>query len=168
MGYEIYLSYIGPIICEIPDITKRLRLRLSFMRLRLAFRRLNGEEVDNCYAWKVETFEIVKILTIAFWRRLSIPMAILAALPVPQIAILVFFPKLRASRALNRMRIMNSLILLQYVPRIYLIYRDCINLNKKKLDNYISDIKRKAWVPWLLNFILYILASHVSFYLMSI
>ncbi|XP_021833261.1 cyclic nucleotide-gated ion channel 1-like [Prunus avium] len=77
-------------------------------------------------------------------------------------AILVFFPTLRASRAVNRMRIMNSLILLQYVPRIYPIYRYCKNLNKKKLDNDISDpLESKTWFPGLLNFILYILASHV-------
>ncbi|BFG36173.1 hypothetical protein CerSpe_224470 [Prunus speciosa] len=87
---------------------------------------------------------------------------ILAALPVPQIAIWVLFPKLRASRALNRMRIMNSLILLQYVPRIYPIYRHCKDLNKTKLDNDISDhlIRGKTRVA-LLNFIIYILASHV-------
>ncbi|CAL2268035.1 unnamed protein product [Prunus armeniaca] len=92
----------------------------------------------------------------------SIPIAILAVLPVPQVAILVFFPRLRASRAVNRMRIMNSLILLQYVPRIYPIYRHCKDLNKNKLDNYISDqIERKTWVPGLLNFILYIISSHV-------
>ncbi|ONI03390.1 hypothetical protein PRUPE_6G254400 [Prunus persica] len=92
----------------------------------------------------------------------SMTMGILAALPVPQMAILVFFPTLRASRAVNRMRIMNSLILLQYVPRIYPIYRHCKDLNKNKLDNCISDqIERKTWVPGLLNFILYILASYV-------
>ncbi|PQQ06858.1 cyclic nucleotide-gated ion channel 1-like [Prunus yedoensis var. nudiflora] len=119
---------------------------------------------------------------------------ILAALPVPQaltlqctcvqIAILVFFPTLRASRALNRMRIMNSLILLQYVPRIYPIYIWCKDLNdghrkyfhlndrRRKYFNeeeylrivlsFISKQEHKRWVPGLFNFILYILASHFS------
>ncbi|BFG36176.1 hypothetical protein CerSpe_224500 [Prunus speciosa] len=98
---------------------------------------------------------------------------ILAALPVPQIAILVFFPTLRALRALNRMRIMNSLILLQYVPRIYPIYRHCKDINDRHRKyfheeesirivlSYISKQEHKRWVPGLFNFILYILASHV-------
>ncbi|PQQ06856.1 hypothetical protein Pyn_32983 [Prunus yedoensis var. nudiflora] len=110
---------------------------------------------------------ILRLLHIRYVGReevWSMRMAILAALPVPQMAILVFFPMLRASRAVNRMRIMNSLILLQYVPRIYPIYRHCRNLNKTKLDNDISDhlIRGKTWVPGLLNFILYILASHAT------
>ncbi|XP_021833259.1 cyclic nucleotide-gated ion channel 1-like isoform X2 [Prunus avium] len=133
------LSFIGHIIYEISGEAKHLR-----------------KEIPG-----LSTSDMVRIGMTIFRWQLRIPMAILAALPVPQMAILVFFPMLRASRAVNRMRIMNSLILLQYVPRIYPIYRDCKNLNKKKLDNYISDLERKTWVPGLLNFILYILASHV-------
>ncbi|XP_034219099.1 cyclic nucleotide-gated ion channel 1-like [Prunus dulcis] len=122
---------------------------------------------DLSYIWSIirDIGGIAEIIVALMTRPAvfrSISMAILAVLPVPQIAILVFFPTLRASRALNRMRVMNSLILLQFVPRIYPIYKYCKILNTKKLDNYISDLEHKTWIPGFLNFILYILASHFS------
>ncbi|XP_068318420.1 cyclic nucleotide-gated ion channel 1-like [Pyrus communis] len=88
--------------------------------------------------------------------------SILPVLPIPQIVILIFLPKMTGSRSLNGMKFLNSLILLQYVARAYPIFKFCKNYNKstRELSNNIA-MRKKIWIPGLLNFIMYILASHV-------
>ncbi|KAM1037863.1 hypothetical protein ACFX13_033359 [Malus domestica] len=87
---------------------------------------------------------------------------ILPVLPIPQIVILIFLPKMRGSRSLNGMKFLNLLILLQYVARACPIFTFCKNYNKstRELSNNIA-MRKKIWIPGLLNFIMYILASHV-------
>ncbi|KAI5325617.1 hypothetical protein L3X38_034691 [Prunus dulcis] len=68
---------------------------------------------DLSYIWSIirDIGGIAEIIVALMTRPAvfrSISMAILAVLPVPQIAILVFFPTLRASRALNRMRVFGA------------------------------------------------------------
>ncbi|XP_048429603.1 cyclic nucleotide-gated ion channel 1-like [Pyrus x bretschneideri] len=88
--------------------------------------------------------------------------SILPVLPIPQIVILIFLPKMTGSRSLNGMKFLNSLILLQYVARAYPMFKFCKNYNKstRELSNNIA-MRRKIWIPGLLNFIMYILASYV-------
>ncbi|XP_048429691.1 cyclic nucleotide-gated ion channel 1-like [Pyrus x bretschneideri] len=87
---------------------------------------------------------------------------ILAVLPIPQVVILIFLPKTRNSRSLTRMKFLNSLILLQYVPRAYPLYRVCKDFNKDTRQRSTELAKeKKLWIPGLSNFIMYILASHV-------
>lgn len=105
-----------------------------------------------------------------------------------QVVILIFLPNMRGYKSLNKMKGLNSLIVLQYLARLYPIYSFCMQLNKMKLgelskpddptktktriDKYVDKIKSfpgrvpKLWVPGVVNFIMYIIASHVSFYLL--
>ncbi|CAL2242603.1 unnamed protein product [Prunus armeniaca] len=84
----------------------------------------------------------------------SIIVDILAILPLPQVAILIFFPKMRVSGSFGK-RIMNFLVMVQYVPRVLRIYLSCKKA-RKPFKGYIP-----LWLKGLLNLFLYILASHV-------
>lgn len=105
-----------------------------------------------------------------------------------QVVILIFLPNMRGYKSLNKMKGLNSLIVLQYLARLYPIYSFCMQLNKMKLGElskpddptktktrigkYVDKIKSipgrvpKLWVPAVVNFIMYIIVSHVSFYLL--
>ncbi|XP_048429612.1 cyclic nucleotide-gated ion channel 1-like [Pyrus x bretschneideri] len=97
-----------------------------------------------------------------FVLRKSLIQNILAVLPIPQIVILIFLPTTRNSRSLNRMKFLNSLILLQYVPRAYPMYRVCKDFNKETRERSKELARRRQiWIPGVLNFIMYFLASHV-------
>ncbi|ONI01493.1 hypothetical protein PRUPE_6G142800 [Prunus persica] len=80
----------------------------------------------------------------------SILVDFLAALPIPQVAIGVVFFKRRSFEYFRKMGIMTSLILFQYLPRVYRIY-----------VSYEELTRIKRWVRGAFNFFLYILASHV-------
>ncbi|KAL6286635.1 hypothetical protein ACE6H2_011025 [Prunus campanulata] len=84
----------------------------------------------------------------------SIIVDILAILPLPQVAILIFFPKMRVSGSFGK-RIMNFLVMVQYIPRVLRIYLSC----KKARKPFKGHIP--LWLKGSLNFFLYILASHV-------
>ncbi|XP_021819153.1 uncharacterized protein LOC110761081 isoform X1 [Prunus avium] len=84
----------------------------------------------------------------------SIIVDILAILPLPQVAILIFFPNMRVSGSFGK-RIMNFLVMGQYVPRVLRIYLSCKKA-KKPFKGHIP-----LWLKGLLNLFLYILASHV-------
>ncbi|KAM1159482.1 hypothetical protein ACFX19_033219 [Malus domestica] len=87
---------------------------------------------------------------------------ILAVLPIPQIVILIFLPTTRNSKSLNIMKFLNSLFVLQYVARAYPMYRLCTVFNKKARETSKQLAKyKRIWIPGVLNFIMYILASHV-------
>ncbi|KAL6281001.1 hypothetical protein ACE6H2_017882 [Prunus campanulata] len=79
---------------------------------------------------------------------------ILAVLPVPQVVLSIFLSKMRGSKSLKTMKFLNSLALLQYVPRVLPIYLLCHEREK-------THKKAGIWVKSFLNFFLYILASHV-------
>ncbi|RXI02248.1 hypothetical protein DVH24_026778 [Malus domestica] len=100
------------------------------------------------------------------FAELGIPVSpiqnILAVLPIPQIVILIFLPTTRNSKSLNIMKFLNSLFVLQYVARAYPMYRLCTVFNKKARETSKQLAKyKRIWIPGVLNFIMYILASHV-------
>ncbi|XP_020413657.1 cyclic nucleotide-gated ion channel 1 [Prunus persica] len=80
---------------------------------------------------------------------------ILALLPLPQVVIILFFSKAKGWRSLNIAMLMNSLAMVQYVPRILRIYFSCKEL-KESFNERIG-----LWIKSVLNFFMYILASHV-------
>lgn len=51
---------------------------------------------------------------------------------------------------------MNFFVVAQYVPRVFRIYRSCQDYKKS------SKEETPIWLKGLLNFFLYIFASHVS------
>ncbi|CAB4301048.1 unnamed protein product [Prunus armeniaca] len=87
------------------------------------------------------------------WQS-SIIVDILAILPLPQVVILFFFLKMRGGSFGKH--IMNILIMVQYVPRVLRIYLSCKKA-KKPFKGHMA-----LWVKGLLNFFLYILASHLD------
>ncbi|BBG97880.1 hypothetical protein Prudu_007137, partial [Prunus dulcis] len=70
------------------------------------------------------------------------------------VAIVILFPKRRLSGSFG-MRIINFLVMGQYLPRVFRIYLSC----KKAKKPFKGQIP--LWVKGLLNLFLYILASHV-------
>ncbi|ONI24081.1 hypothetical protein PRUPE_2G222600 [Prunus persica] len=96
---------------------------------------------------------LIPSITKEIWES-SIIVDILAILPFPQVAILIFFPKMRVSGSFGK-RIMNFLVMVQYVPRVLRIYLSC----KKARKPFKGQIP--LWLKGLLNLFLYILASHV-------
>ncbi|CAB4320529.1 unnamed protein product [Prunus armeniaca] len=88
------------------------------------------------------------------WRISShILIDILAVLPIPQAAILIFMD----SSSLNMRKFLAFLALLQYVPRVLRIYLLCTKLNKTPAR------ETEIWILFqgAFSFFLYILASHV-------
>ncbi|KAL6142118.1 hypothetical protein ACLB2K_060401 [Fragaria x ananassa] len=94
-----------------------------------------------------------------FIEKIGITSNMVAILPIPQVALLVFLPNLRGSGSMTIMKCLNSLIFFQYVQRAYPIYRYCKNLNKLMHDKRSSPTP--DWIPSLANLLIYLLASHV-------
>ncbi|CAB4301238.1 unnamed protein product [Prunus armeniaca] len=63
------------------------------------------------------------------WQS-SVIIDILAILPLPQVVIILFFSKAEGWRSLNIAMLMNSLAMVQYVPRILRIYFSCKELKE--------------------------------------
>ncbi|TQD84515.1 hypothetical protein C1H46_029950 [Malus baccata] len=84
---------------------------------------------------------------------ISILVDFLAILPIPQVAILLFFLDLNGFEYFyKRSRILNAFLLLQYLPKVYRIH-----LTSKKLKPNTGKLAKGAF-----NFFLYILASHIT------
>ena len=74
-----------------------------------------------------------------------------------QVVLLIFFSKMRGVRSLNTRKLLTFLVLVQYVPRVLRIYLLCKEPKKSSKEEIAT------WVKGVLNFFMYILASHVSF-----
>ncbi|KAM1142277.1 hypothetical protein ACFX19_042824 [Malus domestica] len=83
---------------------------------------------------------------------LSVIIDVLALVPLPQLIILMFYPKEGSGFVENTMFV-NVFLLGQYVPRIFRIH---LSAKAFKMMNGI-------WPKGLFNLFLYILAGHVSF-----
>ncbi|KAL6294167.1 hypothetical protein ACE6H2_002309 [Prunus campanulata] len=97
------------------------------------------------------------LLTVAkkIWQS-YILIDILAILPLPQVLILTFFSRMGASRSSETSKfIMNFFVLMQYIPRVIRIYLSCEAPKKS------PSRETPIWVKGVLNFFMYILASHI-------
>ncbi|KAI5332251.1 hypothetical protein L3X38_022380 [Prunus dulcis] len=72
----------------------------------------------------------------------------LAILSVPQVAVAVLFFKVKGSGYFYERSIINLVLLFQYLPRIFRIYLHAFSI-------------KKIWIKGVLNFYLYIHASHM-------
>ncbi|KAL7232516.1 hypothetical protein ACSBR2_010519 [Camellia fascicularis] len=89
-----------------------------------------------------------------------------ATLPLPQILIWIVIPATRNSRADHANNTLALIVLIQYIPRLFLIFP----LNQRIIKT-TGAITRTAWAGAAYNLLLYMLASHVlgaSWYLLSI
>ncbi|XVF35726.1 hypothetical protein REPUB_Repub18cG0171100 [Reevesia pubescens] len=91
---------------------------------------------------------------------------LIAALPLPQIVIWFIIPAIRSSHADYSNNAVVLIVLLQYVPRLYLIFPLSSQIIKAT-----GVVTKTAWAGAAYNLLLYMLASHVlgaSWYLLSI
>ncbi|KDP33464.1 hypothetical protein JCGZ_07035 [Jatropha curcas] len=91
---------------------------------------------------------------------------LIAALPLPQIVIWFIFPVIRSSHSDHTNNAIVLIVLLQYVPRLYLIFPLSSQMIKTN-----GVVTKTAWAGAAYNLLLYMLASHVlgaSWYLLSI
>ncbi|OVA03737.1 Cyclic nucleotide-binding domain [Macleaya cordata] len=89
-----------------------------------------------------------------------------ATLPLPQIVIWVIMPAVRSSTADHANNTLALIVLIQYVPRLFLIFP----LNRRIIKT-TGVVAKTAWAGAAYNLLLYMLASHVlgaSWYLLSI
>ncbi|KZV24784.1 putative cyclic nucleotide-gated ion channel 14 [Dorcoceras hygrometricum] len=90
----------------------------------------------------------------------------IAALPLPQIVIWSILPAIRSSHADHTNNALVLIVLLQYIPRLYLIFPLSSQIIKAT-----GVVTKTAWAGAAYNLLLYMLASHVlgaSWYVLSI
>ncbi|KAI3782145.1 hypothetical protein L2E82_12178 [Cichorium intybus] len=91
---------------------------------------------------------------------------LIATLPLPQIVIWFIIPATRSSKANHNNNALALIVLLQYIPRLYLIFPLSSELVKAT-----GVVTKTAWAGAAYNLMLYMLASHVlgaAWYLLSI
>ncbi|KAJ1420117.1 RmlC-like jelly roll fold [Sesbania bispinosa] len=91
---------------------------------------------------------------------------LVATLPLPQIVIWFIMPAIRSSHADHTNNALVLIVLLQYAPRLYLIFPLSSQIIKAT-----GVVTKTAWAGAAYNLLLYMLASHVlgaSWYLLSI
>ncbi|KAK9273748.1 hypothetical protein L1049_018558 [Liquidambar formosana] len=91
---------------------------------------------------------------------------LIATLPLPQIVIWFIIPATRSSHADHTNNALVLIVLLQYIPRLYLIFPLSSQIIKAA-----GVVTKTAWAGAAYNLILYMLASHIlgaAWYLLSI
>ncbi|EXC32744.1 putative cyclic nucleotide-gated ion channel 14 [Morus notabilis] len=91
---------------------------------------------------------------------------LIAALPLPQIVIWFILPASRSQHSDHTNNALVLIVLLQYVPRLYLIFPLSSQIIKAT-----GVVTKTAWAGAAYNLLLYMLASHIlgaSWYLLSI
>ncbi|CAA3007158.1 cyclic nucleotide-gated ion channel 17 [Olea europaea subsp. europaea] len=91
---------------------------------------------------------------------------LIAILPLPQIVIWFIIPATRSRRANHNNNALALIVLLQYVPRLYLIFPLSSEIIKAT-----GVVTKTAWAGAAYNLLLYMLASHVlgaAWYVLSV
>ncbi|KAG2692177.1 hypothetical protein I3843_08G039800 [Carya illinoinensis] len=91
---------------------------------------------------------------------------LIATLPLPQIVIWFIIPATRSPQADHKNNTLALIVLLQYVPRLYLIFP-----LRSQIIKATGLVTKTAWAGAAYNLLLYMLASHVlgaAWYLLSI
>ncbi|XP_009379504.1 cyclic nucleotide-gated ion channel 17 [Pyrus x bretschneideri] len=91
---------------------------------------------------------------------------LIATLPLPQIVIWFVIPATRSAQTDHNNNALALIVLIQYVPRLYLIFPLSLQIIKAT-----GVVTKTAWAGAAYNLLLYMLASHVlgaAWYLLSI
>ncbi|XP_062098344.1 probable cyclic nucleotide-gated ion channel 14 isoform X2 [Humulus lupulus] len=99
------------------------------------------------------------------YLKLDFFIDLIAALPLPQIVIWFIIPASRSSHSDHTNNAVVLIVLLQYVPRLYLIFPLSSQIIKTT-----GVVTKTAWAGAAYNLLLYMLASHIlgaSWYLLS-
>ncbi|KAJ9162861.1 hypothetical protein P3X46_022603 [Hevea brasiliensis] len=102
------------------------------------------------------------------WRyiRSDFFIDLIATLPLPQIVIWFIIPAARSRTTDHKNNALALIVLLQYIPRLYLIFPLSSEIIKAA-----GVVTRTAWAGAVYNLLLYMLASHVlgaAWYLLSV
>ncbi|CAA6662285.1 unnamed protein product [Spirodela intermedia] len=100
------------------------------------------------------------------YLRSDFAIDLVAALPLPQIVIWLAIPAIRDSNANHNHNALALIVLLQYIPRLYLIFPLSYQIIKAT-----GVVMETPWAGAAYNLLLYMLASHVlgaSWYLLSV
>uniref|UniRef100_A0A7N0V2M0 Cyclic nucleotide-binding domain-containing protein n=1 Tax=Kalanchoe fedtschenkoi TaxID=63787 RepID=A0A7N0V2M0_KALFE len=100
------------------------------------------------------------------YLRTDFAIDLIATLPLPQIVIWFIIPAIRSSHSDHTNNAIVLIVLLQYIPRLYLIFPLSSQIIKTT-----GVVTKTAWAGAAYNLILYMLASHVlgaSWYLLSV
>nr|XP_011465661.1 PREDICTED: cyclic nucleotide-gated ion channel 1-like [Fragaria vesca subsp. vesca] len=153
---------LDPLFLYIPIVDRNricIGLHKTLMRVALSFRSVT----DLCYIAHI-VFQtrnlmrdkVIKLREVALWTYCFLlynVVDLLAVLPIPQVIIFV----LLKSSFLNRMKLLSSLALSQYVPRVARVYISCMELIKT--PNKVTE--RRIYFGAIFSFFLYILVGHV-------
>lgn len=91
---------------------------------------------------------------------------LIATLPLPQIVIWFIIPATRSQHAYHNNNALALIVLIQYIPRLYLIFPLSSQIIKAT-----GVVTKTAWAGAAYNLLLYMLASHVlgaAWYLLSV
>ncbi|KAI3731858.1 hypothetical protein L1987_63050 [Smallanthus sonchifolius] len=81
---------------------------------------------------------------------------VLAALPLPQFAVLVIIPSLDGQSSISKENVLKFIIFCQYIPRV--IQTSLLYKKFASIFGFLIDV---AWVRAAYNLLFYVLASHV-------
>ncbi|XP_004308820.1 PREDICTED: uncharacterized protein LOC101307163 [Fragaria vesca subsp. vesca] len=154
LGVDENLKITALVLRSLTDLFYIMEIALQFYRS------------ENC-SGLISKFHHRHYSLLKFLRKLFFPAVattcrhsyilidILAILPLPQVLILIFYSKMRGSSSLSAIKvIMNLFVLMQYFPRVLRIYLSCKELGRTHIGGTAT------WVKGVLNFFMYILASH--------
>ncbi|CAN1837326.1 Protein CNGC15c [Linum perenne] len=103
---------------------------------------------------------------VSLYLRWNFWLDLFAALPLPQVLIWVIIPNIGGSTMSNTKNVIRLIIILQYIPRLFLIFP--LSSQIVKATGFLTET---AWAGAAYNLMLYMLASHVlgaCWYLLSI
>ncbi|XP_035540387.1 cyclic nucleotide-gated ion channel 1-like [Juglans regia] len=109
--------------------------------------RLKGQDGVVTDAWPIAKRYL--------WSR-SFSIDVLSILPIPQVLVPIIFSEMRGSNALNTRKMLNAVVVSQYVPRITRIYLSWRKVRKNTTLPLIIIAVKAGF-----NLFLYTVASHV-------
>ncbi|TQE06742.1 hypothetical protein C1H46_007611 [Malus baccata] len=164
LGVDKKLRIVALLFRSLIDITYILHITFQ---IRQAIKSSSPDHQshpnEQTITWKVKCFDLFESLHKIF-EKLSWPSIIidvLAVLPIPQVLMGAVDFKMGGSRYLDKIKIVNVFLLVQYLPMLYGIYQ----VDRKFRKN------TSVWIKGAFYFFLYILSSHILgafWYLFSI
>ncbi|KAL7226047.1 hypothetical protein ACSBR1_021231 [Camellia fascicularis] len=155
IGYT--LEVVLTIIRSIADVFYMIQIYVRFRTAYVA----PSSRVFGRGELVIDTSKIAaRYLRKSFW------IDAIAAMPVPQLLIWIIIPNLGGSTMANTKNVLRFFLILQYLPRLFLIFP--LSSQIVKATGVVTET---AWAGAAYNLMLYMLASHVlgaCWYLLSI
>ncbi|KAM5556184.1 cyclic nucleotide-gated ion channel 1 [Rosa sericea] len=154
MSLDRNLKIAAPVFRMVTDVFYILNIILQVYKSKKWLAFINAFRSGSCSSVLSNLRSISASIAKTMWKS-YILIDVFAVLPLPQVVILIFFSKMRGVRSLNTRKLLSFLVLVQYVPRVLRIYLSCKEPKKSSKEEIAT------WVKGVLNFFMYILASHV-------